>query len=131
PMHVDFLGIKLTEKIEVEVPIRLTGTPVGVKLNGGIMQQIVRVLRIECLPADIPEHIDIDVSHLDIGHNVRVENLQLERVKVLLDPSQTIAVVLPPKLIVETPVAAEAEITEPEVVGQKKEKEKAEEEEKA
>lgn len=131
PLHVDLMGIKLTEKIQVDVPIHLTGTAVGVKLNGGIMQQVLRDLPIECLPADIPAHIDIDVSNLEIGHNVRVENLNLDRIKILLDPSQTIAVVVPPKLAAEPTATPEAEITEPEVVGQKKEKEEETEEKKA
>jgi large subunit ribosomal protein L25 len=126
PIHVDLLGIKLTEKIQVEVPIHLSGTAVGVKLNGGIMQQILRELPIECLPGDIPERIDIDVTNLDIGHNIRVENLQLEKIKILLEPSQTIAVVVPPKLTAEPAAAPEAEAAEPELVGQKKEKEEEE-----
>jgi large subunit ribosomal protein L25 len=128
PIHVDLMGIKLTEKIQVEVPIHLTGSAVGVKLHGGILQHILRELPIECLPADIPPHIDVDISNLEIGQAVRVENLKLENIKVLLDPAQAIAVVVPPKLTVEAAPAAEEEITEPEVVGQKKEKEKEEEE---
>ncbi len=128
PIHVDFMGIKLTEKIQVEVPIHLTGSAVGVKLHGGILQHILRELPIECLPTDIPPHIDVDISNLEIGQAVRVENLKLQNIKVLLDPAQAIAVVVPPKLTVEAAPAAEEEITEPEVVGQKKEKEKEEEE---
>ncbi len=131
PLHIDLMGIKLTEKVQVEVPIHLVGTPLGVKLGGGILQQIVRALPVECLPMDIPEHIEVDVSNLEIGHTMRVETIQLEKVKVLLDPSQTIAVVRPPKLVVETPVEAEPEITEPEVVGQKKEEEEEEPKEKS
>ncbi len=132
PLHVDLMGIKLTEKLQVEVPIHLTGTAVGVKLSGGILQQILRDLPIECLPADIPAHVDVDVSNLEIGQNVRIENLNLDKIKILLDPSQTIAVVVPPKLTAEpTAVTEEAEITEPEVVGQKKEKDEEAEEEKA
>lgn len=127
PIHVDLMGIKLTEKIEVEVPIHLSGAPVGVKLHGGILQQIIRELPIECLPTDIPEHIDIDVTHLEIGQNIRVENLKLDKIKILLEPSQTIAVVVPPRLAAEPTVTPEVEITEPEVVGQKKEKEEPEE----
>ncbi|MFQ5753025.1 MAG: 50S ribosomal protein L25 [bacterium] len=129
PLHVDFMGIKLTEKVQVEIPIHLVGTPVGVKQEGGVLQQIIRELSIESLPMDIPEHVEIDVSHLNIGDTCRVEELNIEKVKILSDPSQSIASVRPPRVVVEPTVEVEEEIVEPEVVGQKKEEGEEETEE--
>lgn len=128
-LHVDLMGIKLTEKVTVEVPIHLVGTPVGVKQKGGILQHIIREIEIESLPLDIPEHIEIDVTHLDIGDAIRIEDLSIEKVKILNDPSQSIVVVRPPVVAVEPTVEEEEEeVAEPEVVGPKKEE--AEEESK-
>ncbi|MFQ6115142.1 MAG: 50S ribosomal protein L25 [bacterium] len=130
PLHVDLMGVKLTEKVTVAVPVHLVGTPIGVKQSGGILQHLIREIEIEALPLDIPEHFEIDVSDLDIGDGIRVEEISIEKVKVLSDPSQSIVVVRPPKVAVEPTVEEieeEEEVTEPEVVGQKKEE--AEEEE--
>ena len=122
-LHVDFMGIKLTEKITVKVPVHLIGTPEGVKKDGGILQQIIREIEIESLPLDIPEHIEIDISHLNIGDAIYVESLSIEKVKILVDPSRSIVVVRPPVVIVEptAEVTEEEEGAEPEVVGQKEE----------
>ncbi|MFQ5602780.1 MAG: 50S ribosomal protein L25 [bacterium] len=123
PIHVDLMGIKLTEKVQVNIPLHLMGDPVGVKQEGGVLQQTIREISIESLPMDIPEHIEIDVSHLKIGDSFRVEELDIEKVKILTDPSQTIAAVRPPRVAVEPTVEVEVEeeAAEPEVVGQKKE----------
>jgi large subunit ribosomal protein L25 len=121
PLHVDLMGIKLTEKIKVRVSVRLTGSPVGVK-EGGILQTMLRDLELECLPLDIPEAVAIDVSALKIHDAIHVSDLQLEKVRILNDPEHVIATVLPPKLE-EAPVAAAPaeEKAEPEVIGRKKE----------
>jgi large subunit ribosomal protein L25 len=121
PLHVDLMGITLTEKIKVKVAVRLTGSPVGVK-EGGTLQTMLRELEIECLPLDIPETIPIDVSALKIHDAIHVSDLQLEKVRILNDPEHVVATVLPPKLE-ETPAAAAPteEKAEPEVIGRKKE----------
>lgn len=127
PVHIDFMGINLTEKVKVEVPIRLTGTAVGVKTGGGVLQQLLRELEIECLPLDIPEAITIDVSPLEIHHSVHVGDLKLDRIEVLTDSEQVIVSILSPRLE-ETPAAvAGEESKEPEVITQKKKDEAAEE----
>lgn len=132
PVHVDLLGIKLTEKIVVDVPIHMVGTPVGVKEGGGILQQLVRDVSIECLPLDIPEHFELDVSALNVGDSIRVEDLEIENAKVLTDPTQSIVTVRPPTVVKEL---AEEEVTEeptePEVIGEKGAEESGEESETA
>jgi large subunit ribosomal protein L25 len=74
-IHIDFKRIALDKPIRVEVPIQLTGVPVGVKTQGGILDQTLREVELECLPADIPTHIDLDVSELAFGMVLRVSDL--------------------------------------------------------
>jgi large subunit ribosomal protein L25 len=74
-IHIDFKRIALDKLIRVEVPIQLTGTAVGVKTQGGILDQMLREVELECLPGDIPSHIDLDVSELSFGTVLRVSDL--------------------------------------------------------
>lgn len=74
-IHIDFKRIALDKPIRVEVPIQLTGTAVGVKTQGGILDQMLREVELECLPGDIPSHIDLDVSELSFGTVLRVSDL--------------------------------------------------------
>ncbi|HKO13993.1 MAG TPA: 50S ribosomal protein L25 [Acidobacteriaceae bacterium] len=74
-IHIDFKRIALDKPIKVEVPIQLTGTAVGVKTQGGILDQMLREVELECLPGDIPSHIDLDVSELSFGTVLRVSDL--------------------------------------------------------
>jgi large subunit ribosomal protein L25 len=110
PLHVDFLGIKLTEKVMVDVPIRLTGTAVGVKLDGGVLQHIVREISVEGLPLDIPEFIELDVSELEIGDSIRVDTITIDKVDILTDPIQALVAVRQPTVLKEeVPVSEEVE----------------------
>ncbi|MCI0405411.1 MAG: 50S ribosomal protein L25, partial [candidate division Zixibacteria bacterium] len=85
-LHVDFQHVSLSKKITVKVPVHLIGTPVGVKDTGGILQHTFRELEISCLPTEIPQHIDVDVSLLKIGDSVHVRDLRLaEGVQILVD----------------------------------------------
>lgn len=123
-LHVDFNQISLTDRIEVEVPIELTGLPSGVKNSGGILQHPVRTLAIKCLPHDMPDKITIDVTALEIGDSINVASLTLVNVEILADPDMSLASVVPPAKVEEPVVAAAAaEVAEPEVVGRKKEEE--------
>lgn len=128
-LHVDFSEISLTEILKVAVPLVAHGEPVGVKVDGGILEHILRELQIECLPADIPEKIEVDVSPLKIGDSILVKNITVpEKVKVLNDPELIAMIVKAPK--VEAPkveVAAEG-AAEPELIRKKKEEETPEEE---
>lgn len=74
-IHMDLKRIALDVLMQVDVPVQLIGTPVGVKMDGGMLDQVLREVSIECLPADIPSHIDVDVSELKIGDGIRVADL--------------------------------------------------------
>jgi large subunit ribosomal protein L25 len=134
-LHADFYEVALDKPIEVSVHIELSGTPVGVKLGGGIVDFVTRDLEVSCLPADIPEKITVDISHLEVNKHLRVSELRLgDKVKVLADPDVVIAHVVLPKAEVAAEAApvegAPAEgAAEPEVI--KKGKAEAEGEEKA
>jgi large subunit ribosomal protein L25 len=111
----------------VSIPLILVGTPDSVRLEGGVMDQVLRELEIEVDPSNIPNHIDVDVSHLELGHSVHVSDVKLpEGVTVMADPETTICVVSVPRAAIETPAAgveAVGEAPEPEVIGAKKEDE--------
>jgi large subunit ribosomal protein L25 len=133
-LHVDFQHISMTEKITVKVPLLLIGSPEGVRNKGGILEHILHDLEIECLPGDIPEHIEVDVAALDVGDSIHVSDLSVEGVKVLTEEARSIATVVPPTVI-KAPVEEEAvleeeAVEEPELV-EKDRKEEGEGEEKA
>lgn len=127
-LHVDFFHISMQEKITVEVPVVLVGTAVGVRLHGGILDHSMREIEVLCLPSDIPQRVEVDVSALDIGDAVRVSDLALPNVQILDDPEQAVVSVVPPTVMEE--VVAEAEVeaegAEPEVITKGKEEEPAE-----
>jgi large subunit ribosomal protein L25 len=133
-LHIDLKRIDMSKPIRVSVPVSLLGVPEGVKTQGGILDQVVREVEIECLPADIPSHIDISVEHLMFGDVLRVSDLPHEgKWKFLTNEDQTIAHVTAVKEeVVETPaegaeaVAAAPASVEPEVI--KKGKQETEEE---
>ena len=134
-LHIDFHQISLTEKIKTKIPIESKGEAIGVKKEGGILAHILWELEIECLPTEIPEKIEVDVSNLAIGQSIQVGNLNVpEGIKVLSDQEGIVFMVEHPKKVEEVvaPGAVEAEAgvaaapTEPEVI--KKEKKEKEEE---
>ena len=131
-LHIDLKRIALDKVLTVSVPIELTGEAEGVKTQGGILEQMLREVEIECLPADIPSHIDLDVAALTFGKVLRVSDLpHSEKIKFLTDANQPVAHVTSVKEeVVVTPEAAAAEAaaapTEPEVI--KKGKQETEEE---
>src|ERR671934_436782 len=86
-LHIDLKRIAMDERLRVNVPIMLTGEAAGVKQQGGILEQVLREVEIECLPGDIPGHIDLDVSHLVFGKLLRVADLPQGKFKVLTDPN--------------------------------------------
>jgi len=94
--HIDFQAVGLNDKIEVEIPVQLSGDPVGVK-EGGILEQLRRTLNVRCLVSNIPSHFDVDVSGLDIGDNIHANELTLpEGVEFPHAANFTIAAVVPP-----------------------------------
>jgi large subunit ribosomal protein L25 len=91
-MHIDLKRIALDKVMRVEVPIQLDGIPVGVKTQGGILDQVLREVEIECLPGDIPSHIDIDVSGMAFGDVIRVSDLpHAGKLKFITDENATVA----------------------------------------
>jgi large subunit ribosomal protein L25 len=119
-LHTDFYEVAMDVMITVEVPIHLVGRPEGAKL-GGILDQIRRVVEIQCLPGDIPNSIEVDVSSLKIGDSVHISDIKFEKGKILTDPEETIATVLAP--IVEEKKVEEvaAEVTPAEEEKEEKE----------
>ena len=129
-IHVDFKHITLKEKIHVEVPIHLEGTPEGVRNEGGIIEHIMHALEIKCLPTDIPEQISVDVTALHIGDVIHVRDLQQENLEIISDPERTVIHIIAPKVVVVEEVEEEIaevvegeieEAAEPEVIGRKPE----------
>ena len=121
-LHVDFHAISMDEKIQADVPLEPLGIPNGVKNFGGLLEQNLRALAIECLPRDLPDRITADVSALNIGDSIHVRDIKLPAgVIAKVQPDLTAFSVMAP-VIEEEPVAAEAEAAAgPEVITAKKE----------
>jgi large subunit ribosomal protein L25 len=121
-LHIDLKRIAMDKALRVSVPIMLQGVPAGVKNEGGILEQMLREVEIECLPADIPSHIDVDVTELTFGKVLRVEDLpHNEKIKFLTEANQPVAHVTSVKEeVVAAPDAAAADAAagpaEPEVI---------------
>jgi large subunit ribosomal protein L25 len=123
-LHTDFYEVAMDEMVTVEVPVHLVGKPEGTKV-GGILEQVRRVIEVQCLPGDIPKSIDIDVSALKIGDSIHMQDINVEKAKIISDTNFTIATVVPP--VVEEKVA-EAAVLEAVEGAEVKEKEEGEEE---
>ena len=125
-LHVDFHAVSVDEVIEAEVPLEPVGVANGVKNMGGLLEQSLRTLAIECLPRDLPDVIKVDVSGLDIGHSIHVREIQLPAgVTTRVQPDLTAFSVLAPT-VEEEPTAAAAEVSAgPEVIREKKEEPEA------
>lgn len=135
-LHVDFLRIDPTKKLHVDVPIKVVGTPEGVK-TGGMMEVVRREVEVSCLPDDIPAYIEVDVSALNINEAIHVSDLSIEKGEILTPAERTLVTVQPPIVAKikeeaaegeeaegeEGAEAAEGEATEPEVIKEKKEEE--------
>ena len=123
-VHVDFHAISMDEKIEAAVPLEPVGIAVGVKTSGGLLEQNLRALAIECLPRDLPDKITADVSALNIGDAIHVRDIKLPQgVVAKVPPDLTVFSVVAP-LAEEEPVTPEAEAAAaagPEVITAKKE----------
>lgn len=119
-LHVDMVRIARDIKLKLQVPIQVTGEPVGVKVQGGVFEFLLREVEVECLPDDIPEHFVAEVSGLELGKNLRVSDLPVDpKVNILTDPGRVVAHVVELKVEEEvTPAAEEAVGTpaEPEVI---------------
>jgi large subunit ribosomal protein L25 len=129
-MHVDFNEISLTETLKVKVPLVSKGEAPWVKQEGGVLQHVLWELEIECLPTNIPDKIEVDISELKIGSMIMLKDIKApERVKIFGDPEAVVFSVEHVKTVEEAvPAPAEGEAIEPEVIKEKKEKAEEEEE---
>ena len=113
-VHIDFLRIQEGVAVDLEIPVELVGVPVGVRLRGGVLEQIVHELEVRCIPSKIPESFTLDVTALDINDSLHVSDIPLtEGVEILMPAEQTICAVAIPRVIeepeLEEPVVAEGE----------------------
>ena len=119
PIHVDFSEVSLTEKVRVTVPVILVGEPTGVKLGGGVLEQVLRTIDVDCLPADIAEKFEVDVSALGLDQTMFVRDLQLgDKYTVVTRGEYALAVVKAPD---DAPGAVAGEGKAPEVIKKGKE----------
>jgi len=115
-IHADLYEIAMDQVLKLTVDVEMVGESEGVKVDGGIMDVVSRSLEVECLPADIPKSIKVDVSHLKINDYIRVKNLPADpKVKILNDPEVVIVTIVPP-VKEEVVEAAPVETAEPEVI---------------
>jgi large subunit ribosomal protein L25 len=114
-LHADFYEVDLSERIRVKVPLHFVGKAEGV-VRGGILQPVVREIEVECLPMDIPEYLDVEVSSLDIGHSLHITDLPVpEGVVAIYESNFTLVTVVPPTAE-EAPAAEVAPAAAPEGV---------------
>lgn len=121
-IHLDLMRISMTEKSEFELPIKIVGESEGVKLFGGILDFPTHSIRVRCLPGDLPDTIEVDVSKLGLGGHIEVRDLRLgDAVEIRTRPEQTIVTCVAPGAEEAT---AEAATAEPEVIKKGKGEEK-------
>ncbi len=130
-IHVDFQRVSMTEKLEVNVPLHVAGEAPGVKVGGGILEHILRNLRVRCLPTDIPDSISVDVSQLQLNQGIKVKDLVLPTgVEAMNDREGLVMNIVAPAAeeVAATPAAGAAPAgTEPEVIAKGKKPEEGEE----
>ncbi|WP_408955227.1 50S ribosomal protein L25 [Natroniella sp. ANB-PHB2] len=117
-LHIDLYVINLDETVEIEVPVELVGPAAGER-EGGVLEQILRKLEVECLPTDIPDTIEVDVAELEVGQSLSVGELEVsDEIEILTDNDETIATVVVPTELDLEPAEPEEELEEPEVIGE-------------
>jgi large subunit ribosomal protein L25 len=126
-LHVDFQELVAGEKVSVEIPLVFVGIPEGVRLSGAILEQILHSIEVLVDPSNIPNHIDVDVTNLAMGHSLHVRELTLPAgLEVLSDEDATVCAVAAPRAAVEeTPAEGVEAIAEPELIRKPKEEEEA------
>jgi large subunit ribosomal protein L25 len=128
-LHVDFMELVAGEKVIVDIPLVFVGIPEGVRLSGALLEQIVHSIEVNVDPSSIPNHIDVDVTNLAMGHSLHVRDLKLpEGLEVLTDEDTTICAVVAPRAVVEEKAEGEADAAvagEPELIRKAKEDEEA------
>lgn len=116
-LHLDLYEVRADEKVTLMVPIHLIGIPDGVRNFGGVLDHSLRELEIEVLPVDIPEHVELDVTALTIGHSLFVRDLKVEKAEILNDPDTPVCTVVAPRAEeAPAPVEEVAAPAEPELI---------------
>ncbi len=118
--HIDLYQMHAGETVRLQIPIRLHGNPYGVRESSGVLDHSLYDLEVECLPHDIPESVDVDVTNLDIGDVIRVADLEVPNVEILNDPDVTVCSVTAPTVMALPEEEEEAEgvgeMEEPELI---------------
>jgi len=130
-IHLDLYEVRSDEEITLAVPIRLIGIPDGVRNFGGVLDHVLRELEVEVLPRNIPDHVDLDVTALTIGHSLFVRDVKVENAKVLNDPDTPICTVVAPRTEEAPAVVEEVAPTEPELIRKPKAEDEDETDQKA
>jgi large subunit ribosomal protein L25 len=130
-IHLDLYEVRSDEEITLAVPIRLIGIPDGVRNFGGVLDHVLRELEVEVLPSNIPDHVDLDVTALTIGHSLFVRDVKVENAKVLNDPDTPICTVVAPRTEEAPAVVEEVATTEPELIRKPKPEDEDETDQKA
>jgi len=130
-LHIDFMELVAGEKVIVDIPLVFVGIPEGVRLSGALLEQIVHSIEVNVDPSNIPNHIDVDVTNLAMGHSLHVRDLVLpEGLEVLTDEDTTICAVIAPRAVLEETPAAEgdaaAAVGEPELIRKTKDEDEGE-----
>jgi large subunit ribosomal protein L25 len=118
-VHIDLLGLKKGEKLQIEVPVQFVGSAIGIK-EGGVLQQVLHKLEIECLPTDIPDHLEIDITNLKLGKAIHISDLKFQNIEFLNSADSIIVTVAHPKVEKVATPAEGQEVTEPEVIAKGK-----------
>jgi len=109
-LHIDFLGVRLRDIIQIPVPVIAIGTPEGVQ-EGGLLQQQIHEVIVRCKGEDVPDHIEVDVSALNIGDSIHAGDLATEAYEIMMaDDITIVSVVIPQKMEVEAAVVDEDEL---------------------
>jgi large subunit ribosomal protein L25 len=115
-LHLDLYEVRADEKITLEVPVHLVGIPDGVRNFGGVLDHSLREVEIEVLPADIPDHVELDVTALTIGHSLFVRDITIPKARILNDADTPVCTVVAPRTEEAPAVVEEAAPAEPELI---------------
>ena len=119
PLHFDLIALKEGETSTIEVSVQLIGNAQGIR-DGGILQHILHKLDVECLPKNIPSHIDVEITNMNINDSIKVSDLKLENIKILNDENASIVSIVPPTVEKEVVAEAAEGPAEPEVISKAK-----------
>jgi large subunit ribosomal protein L25 len=124
PTPVDLQGVGVNQTIRVEVPVTLVGQSIGQQHNGGVVDFALHKLEIECMPADLPDHIEVDITNLDVNDSIHVSDLNIPNITILTHSDIGIVSITPSRVGGENDAATAATAAEPEVIAKGKTEEK-------